>query len=211
MRRLAFILGICLAASSAYAGGPKWKYEDPKLNDEMVNIYHDIRNASSDIDDPLTLQGLTVSTITVLSSATIYGTRTNDSPPAGAIGEVVTEYAQSVATSGGAYFDITSIELTPGDWMITGELYGSTGGSASISFAQVGISNTSGDSGVGLTSGDNTFYDGRATGVNSFLSLVVIPRRISISTTTTYYLKGYFTTGGAQVYGNGRLTAWRIR
>lgn len=211
MKRIPLIFGLLLLAQAAYAGGPKWRYPDPKLNDEISNIYHDLRSIETGTDDPLTLEGITVSTLTVTSSTTIYGTRTNDSPPAGAVGEVKTNYAQNVATSGGAYFDITSIELTPGDWMITGELYGSTGGSASISYAQIGISNTSGDSGTGLTSGDNTFYDGRATGVNSFLSLVVIPRRISISTTTTYYLKGYFTTGGAQVYGNGRLTAWRIR
>jgi hypothetical protein len=58
---------LCLP-SIVLAGGPKYKYEDARMNDEMDNIYHDIRNTGT--DDPLTLGGLTVSTMTA-SSATI--------------------------------------------------------------------------------------------------------------------------------------------
>lgn len=36
------LLLVLLLASSAAAKGPKWSYSDPKLNDEMTNIYHDI-------------------------------------------------------------------------------------------------------------------------------------------------------------------------
>lgn len=62
-------LFLLLLAGVSYANGPKYMFSDPKLNDELDNIYHDIRFGGS-VSDPLTIGSIVVSTITV-SSATI--------------------------------------------------------------------------------------------------------------------------------------------
>lgn len=42
------VILIALLASTVSAAGPKYNYRDPKLNDEIENIYHDIGNSTNE-------------------------------------------------------------------------------------------------------------------------------------------------------------------
>lgn len=67
---------ILLLPSVVLAGGPKYKYENPKLNDEVESVYHDIRNVLNGTIGPLTISSATISSATV--SALIVSTGTFD-------------------------------------------------------------------------------------------------------------------------------------
>ena len=61
-------LALLFLAVSAQAAGPIYKHKDKYVEQEFRNVYQDIRAA--DVDDPLSLSGINVSTVTA-SSATI--------------------------------------------------------------------------------------------------------------------------------------------
>ncbi len=59
MKTLLFIL----LSTSCMAAGPKYNFTDPKLNDELQNVYFDIRNVLN--GSTVTIRNLSVSSITV--------------------------------------------------------------------------------------------------------------------------------------------------
>lgn len=145
----------------------------------------------------------------------IRGTTTNDSATTGDVGE----YVQSVvsAVSVGAtdtYSDTTSISLTAGDWDISGlHSFIRNGATFTDLDLRTGISTTSGNSGTGLVFGENATRD-RQGNSNTFLNVPgsVPVYRVSISATTTFYLKNYvgsYSAATPQV--SGRLSARRVR
>jgi len=141
------------------------------------------------------------------------GTTTNDAAAAGVIGEYV-ETIVGTANVGttAQYSDLTSILLTAGDWDVTGVcmFFRNT---ASWVETSIGISTTSGNSGTGLVSGSN--FIGTATTSTSTVyttqTLVIPAFRMSLSGTTTVYLKGYadYTVGNPSRVA--RLSARRVR
>lgn len=137
----------------------------------------------------------------------IHGTNTNDSAAAGYVGEVISNTGtSSTFPASGVYADLTSIDLTAGDWMINGlcVIVATTG---SVISPNIGISSSSGNSSTGLTNGSTV---GR--GASSADSTVTIPPfRVSVASTTTYYLKYEAATVTNNVSANGRITAVRIR
>jgi len=141
------------------------------------------------------------------------GTNTNDSAAAGYIGE----YIESVVTSAtnlptsGQLGDLTSISLSAGDWDIGVNIGFSLNTGTGMTRISGGIGTASGNSTTGIVSGSN-FHDSTAmptAAANSFVS--VAPYRVSISSSTTYYLKfrGNYTGGNPQ--GVGRISARRVR
>ena len=71
MTRFLFIgLLLATAAPLLWADGPLYKHSDKYINQEFVNAYQDIRTQGGGVEDPLTIGGIIVSTITA-SSATI--------------------------------------------------------------------------------------------------------------------------------------------
>lgn len=156
------------------------------------------------------ITSLTAATaLTNASGVAVRGTNTNDSPTAGYVGEVISSGVAGVSfPSSGSYGDLTSISVTAGDWMITGMMTATRNG-ATVPSVTIGISTTSGNSATGLTPstrGDNTgptaTYD---------TSIAIVPLRISLSGTTTYYLKFAASYTVATPFAGGRITAWRIR
>lgn len=145
----------------------------------------------------------------------IRGTATNDSAGTGNIGEYVSSsvFNQAVGTAG-QYSDVTSVSLTAGDWDVTGILaIVRTGATFTSVTAFGGISTTSGNSSTGLTTGDTLVYLSYGSDT-SFLgaSGTIGALRISLTTTTTVYLKGYvdgYTIGTPKHYG--RISARRVR
>jgi hypothetical protein len=139
------------------------------------------------------------------------GTATNDSASAGYIGEYISSVVGLTnAPTSGNYGDLTSISLTAGDWDVTGIVHWDGSGSTATSYLG-GISTTSGNSGTGLTVGDNESLVNPTAGFPINQVDNIIPAyRVSIASTTTYYLKFrsvYVVTPVAY----GRLSARRVR
>lgn len=124
--RLALAI-IAIAASVAFADGPRFEHKDPILNQEVINIYQDIRNAgggSSVTIDPLSISSATISSATITSLATISSaTITNVTIATATIGNFVkgtiVQMAQGTDTtytsgSGTTYADTgLSLSFTP--------------------------------------------------------------------------------------------------
>ena len=142
------------------------------------------------------------------------GTATNDSPTAGNVGEVIEglQTTQQNLPATDQYGDLTSIALTAGDWMITCMARFNTATSSGVTAWALGFSSTSGNSATGLTNGDNYMaINFAAPGTNSQLAVNIVPKRVSLAGSTTYYLKYLSSYSGGQPVAFGRLTAVRIR
>jgi hypothetical protein len=211
----------------AFAGGPKYGHEPAKLDDEIRNIYHDIRNTGGDIDDPLTIGSIIVSTITASSatitnltvsgSARIKGTTTNDSAAAGDIGEYVSANINSNTAfpTSGAFGDLTSISLTAGNWLVTSVVRCNSLTSTTMTGFEIGISLVTGNSSTGLTATENYVsltFPTTGHGINeAFMSIAVPPVILRSSSTATVYLKYTATYTGTAPGANGSIRAIRVR
>jgi hypothetical protein len=141
------------------------------------------------------------------------GTATNDSAAAGYIGEYTSASPGGNVTPGstGAWKTVTSISLTAGDWDVSGGVAFTQGTAANNTYLQVAISS--------ITDGaDSATVNAHTIGPtsNSLAStkLSVGPRRISLASTTTYYLTAIidYTSLGTAVYTtNSILCARRVR
>lgn len=143
----------------------------------------------------------------------IKGTNTNDSATAGFVGEVVRSQVTFTNTpSTGAFGDLTSIQLTAGDWDICLLMEYDANGST-WSAAQMGISATSGDSTAGLTRGDNRILAAWANSSTTPLAWSgAIPcYRVQPTTTTTYYAKFSANFSAGQPQAACRMSARRAR
>ena len=144
------------------------------------------------------------------------GTSTNDSAPAGYVGEFVTSTLASgsaVTLTTATTATVTSISLTAGDW----DVFGSTGFllvAATSVFGNLGY--IGGISATAATLGTQDTYFNypvdltTKTGTLNFTNPQV---RISISSTTTIYLvsQATFSTGGTSVKAFGTISARRAR
>ena len=154
--------------------------------------------------------------VPVITAGQIVGTATNDNASAGNVGQYIESVGSGNVGTTDQHYDATSISLTAGDWDVTGLIVyrkNTATLSGTIVDLELGISTTSGNSSTGLVLGNN-WIDTDSTGIALFdhLPLVVPVYRISLSATTTYYLKGYF---GSYSAGNPtaafRLSARRVR
>jgi len=144
--------------------------------------------------------GLTMPSITFNSTTGVVGTTTNNNAAAGSVGEVISSqvlFASGVSLTSNTPANVTSISLTAGDWDVYGNVFctfstlglnvvGWISATSAVQpnlslVAQVGISP------AGLT--------------NNGLSVPYV--RVSVASTTTYYLSGYatFATGTASMAG----------
>ncbi len=143
----------------------------------------------------------------------IVGTNTNDSAAAGEVGEYIESVvgATNVPASG-TFGDLTSISLTAGDWDVTGAIHYEMN-NASTSGEQHGISSTSGNSSSGTTLGSNRFNGSWTASTLAPLTFdgYIPAYRVSIASTTTFYLKYLVTYTVATPQGQGRLSARRVR
>ncbi len=139
------------------------------------------------------------------------GTATNDSAAAGYIGEY-TSGTQAVATNFPTtteFGDGTSISLTAGDWDVSAVLDGILNGATATSVT-LGISTTTGNSTAGLTFGNNMISSEAPTATNN-VGLSIPGHRVSLSATTTVYLKVSSTYGAGNPQYKCRLSARRVR
>lgn len=142
------------------------------------------------------------------------GTNTNDNASAGWIGQSLSSTqstAQNAPTST-EFGDLVSISLTAGDWDISGTMQWNQNG-ATWSDCRLGISSTSGNSAAGLVTGESTlrisFASSATTPVRE--AITIAPFRVSLSGTTTYYLKYAATYSAGTPTAAGRISARRVR
>ncbi len=240
MRKLLFILLLC-SPWNVLGAGPKYHYEDSNLNDEMSNIYKDIPNvlkgdvrissvtiASATVTSQLDMRSNKITNVAngtaatnaaafgqipVITAGQIVGTATNDSPTAGNVGEYVTSTVGAAnAPTTGQYGDVTNIALTAGDWQVSGSVMFNING-ATWSQGTAGISNTTGNSTIGLTNGDTLMINSWVLSAVSptFVSVNVQPFRVLASGATTYYLKALSAYTGGPPTALGRISARRMR
>jgi hypothetical protein len=131
-------------------------------------------------------------------------------PSAGFIGEVLQTVvgagsAVSLTVSGTAY-DVATVSLTAGIWNVSG-LVIFTAAAITGTNASLSISATSATAG---TLGDNRIANPTVPTAGSVSSLTLSDYRVTITTTTSYYLVAImnFTVGAPTAYG--RITATRV-
>lgn len=157
---------------------------------------------------PATLTTLSVTTATITN---LVGTTTNDSANVGNFGQYVSSTSVGFISfpTTTQFGDLLSIQLTAGDWDVNLCIFGTANG-ATVTLIQSGISSTTGNSSVGLVNGDNAndvFIPTIATDSAGCISGV----RLSLASTTTYYLKFSATYTVATPQARGRISARRVR
>lgn len=148
------------------------------------------------------------------AAVSIRGTNTNDSAATGFVGE----YVSSAVATGSAvsstgttqWFDVTSISLTAGDWDISCVIAGKDNG-ATISAWTGGIGTATGNNGAGLVQGDNRLNMSIPNSTEGDIGLSIPAWRVSITSTTTYYLKALFIFSAGTPQSYGRISARRVR
>lgn len=142
----------------------------------------------------------------------VLGTTTNDAASAGYVGELIEGVrAQASAVGvGGAGVDITSVTLTAGDWDV----------GANVAFLGAPVGGTRFAIGVGTTSaavpataaqGNTTHGTSVAPTASAESSLAIVPFRVSLAATTTYYLTAVANFSSGSTTAAGRLSARRVR
>lgn len=148
-------------------------------------------------------------------TTTIIGTGTNDNAIAGNLGQEINSTSSTYAnyTTTATYQAIDSITLTAGDWDISA-FSTFSGNSATLTSASdaIFVISTTINSDAGSTQGKNIAYVSQ-TGVSGTnrQSVSIPPYRVSIASTTKYYLntQSTFTAGNPQCAGG--LRARRMR
>ena len=135
------------------------------------------------------------------------GTGTNDSAPAGYIGEYFTASGSSVSINTSTWTTVASLgTLTAGDWDISATLQ--VNGVSSITGGQIAIS-TATNAATGVTSGINRLDAFASVGLGAGLSIPCWRVTIANSATQAYFLVGACT--GANTTAGGAIHARRVR
>lgn len=132
----------------------------------------------------------------------------NGAAAAGKLGQYVSSLVpieSTVAIPHNTAVNITSIELTPGDWDVWGNLV-ILNSTAVFTQREVSINTISA---TRLVDGTVSYNGSEADDVLS--SLPAIPRQISLSVNTTIYLVAFALYSGSDVTGYGALMARRVR
>lgn len=141
------------------------------------------------------------------------GTNTNDSASAGIVGEYVSakvlQASRISAAGSGTWTNITSISLTAGDWDVTGVVEGQLAGATTTTF-DIALSAFSGATTTDQVQGDNQIevYPPTST-VDSSASIPAW--RVSLSGTTTIFLKFAYAFSAGTPKAFGRISARRMR
>ena len=156
--------------------------------------------------------GALTGALTPSQTAGLVGTTTNNNANAGVVGESISSNVTTGVplTTSGTVYNITSISLTAGDWDVSGEVW-FVAGTGAPTAAQAGISVTSaslpGSSGTAQARSAIT----ATLTASSALNMPLRTCRVTIASTTIYYLVAYmiFPSGAPTAAGN--IIARRMR
>ena len=133
------------------------------------------------------------SNVTTQTGGAASGLTQGTAPSAGFIGEILSASASAVATTTATSKTITSVSLTPGIWDVSAQAGAiATGGATLMQSMFLGVSPTTNT----LVGTQGIDYLGTAI-TTTALTLSVIPVRVTLSATTTYYAvvqNGYTST-----------------
>lgn len=182
MRR---IVAILFLAVPCFAASPKYRQDDPLLQDEIVNVYKTIGNV---LVGDVRISSVTITTATITN---LKGVTDGSSACLGCIGQIIsaTQGVQSVPTTN-QYGDAASISLTPGNWLVFGSIYFGIN-SGTWSLIEIGVSAGTGNNFADEQFGLNAVFWNYANSATTPLNMVVnfAPVVIRVTTTTTYNLK----------------------
>ena len=156
--------------------------------------------------------------ITPSQTAGIVGTTTNNNADAGSIGEVISSsvavgsaVALTTATTATSGKTVTSISLTAGDWDVFGTLGINTAAGTNFTVIAGGINTVNNELNALYEEQILFNYGAAGTVPLNTQTFALFTTRVSIASTTTYYLIAYaqFTVNTATGYG--RITARRAR
>lgn len=142
------------------------------------------------------------------------GTATNDSAAAGYIGEAIRSGVSSpsqVEAVNNQFKDITTIDLTAGDWDVSGVVeFNLDAGSLSTNQMQAVISAYANNTTTDHSNGSNLVY-AVSSGGGVFYAAAIPPIRITIASPTTIHLKGLLAFSGGPPHLFGFINARRVR
>lgn len=161
----------------------------------------------------------------VKSAGQLLGTNTNDSAATGYVGEYFENNRTStIAVTSATYFSIDTgnstfndgnevgITLTPGDWDISGSAYFDASTNAVITQPILFIGTAKGTSTTGQSVTKNFTELNVSFATSGDVAISTPVWRVSISSSTTYYLKARCNhTGGTGVTAIGNIRARRVR
>jgi hypothetical protein len=142
----------------------------------------------------------------------VVGTTTNNDAAAGNVGECVESIysGDDNLASTGVFQNATSISLTAGDWEVRGSLVYRIADATGVTEADTAISIYSANTKTDHVVGKNEVRGFGPTASN--ITNSVLPFRLSLSATTTVYLKGSCGySGGHPKLNSGCIAARRIR
>ncbi len=147
-----------------------------------------------------------INNVTTQNGGLLIGLSNGTAPSGGFLGEQIRGAATAVNLGNGTAANITSINITAGIWDVSGCYDISCTSPNAITAITVSISTTSATN-TG-TKGDNNFiYNGLTV---SEISAAIPSFRVTINTTTTYYLVAQSNFGAGTSAGNGRISATRV-
>jgi len=153
----------------------------------------------------------TINTTTQTGSGTLQGSK-NTAPSAGFLGEqirAVLANGTPTALTSTTSKNVTSISLTAGIWDVSGIIGFATGAGTVVTQMVAAISSTSAT--IPGNYGDDSIVLSITAGLTNFQNTLPIPAlRVSLSSTTTYYLvaNAIFTVSTYSAYG--RISATRV-
>lgn len=158
------------------------------------------------------LGAASATSLTFSSTSGIIGTTTNDSAAAGSVGQYMSstvDYASRISLTTATAANITSLSLTAGDWLVTGNIVLAPNSSTTISYTFGWISATSASFPADHLIGG--LYLGGITSNSSDSGVHVPVYRFSLASTTTVYLSTQCAFGVSTMGALGFIEAWRIR
>jgi hypothetical protein len=173
------------------------------------------------VGGPVALSGATASSATIpiiqassgtINSFMVTGTTVSDNAPNGRLGEYIeTNGTVLNISTGTAYYDLTSINLSAGDWDVS-----ACGGVIdTVNFARfflLAITTTPGNNNAGITTA-NSVQDNDQFILDPADASCISPYRMTFATTTAVYLKYQYGTFNMHALPSvqGRISARRVR
>lgn len=149
----------------------------------------------------------TINTTTQTIAGTIQGSKVT-APTAGYLGEQIVASANSISFTSTTPKNITSITLTAGVWDISGLI--SIAYSVTGTLCKIGISTNTG-SFTGTVEGDSALTTSIGAAAVALNLIAAIPSfRVTITTSTTYFLVGQANFGSGTGTGAGRISGTRV-
>ena len=142
-----------------------------------------------------------------LTTPTLSGITGGGNAASGILGEEIVANPSSASVSSGVITNLTSINVTAGDWIIYGWATCIPSGGSLSNFCS-GVNTVSGTFSTNFSELPVT---NAATISGNTFGLPLSVQRINITTTTTYYLIVYGVLSGGSMTWNGNLTAKRMR